>query len=178
MLLHAETSSLVLVDYQARLLPALHHGQRALDQALRLAQLARLAGVPAVATAQYPHKLGDNPAALTALTGRTLSKQHFDACADGLVDALPAHRSEIVLAGCETHVCLLQTACGLLARGYGVWVVADACASRRDSDHQLALARLRDNGARVISTEMAGFEWLRHGEHPAFRDALSLIRPL
>lgn len=177
MLLHAETSSLVLVDYQARLLPALHCGQQALGQALRLAQLARLVGVPAIATAQYPDKLGDNPDALTALTGQTLAKQHFDACADGLTERLPAHRSEIVLAGCETHVCLLQTACGLLTRGYGVWVVADACASRRDSDHQLALARLRDSGAHLISTEMAGFEWLRHGEHPAFRDALALIRP-
>lgn len=179
MLLNAETSTLLLVDFQQQLLPALSGGERAVSQAVRLAELAHLTGVPVLGTEHYPAKLGKTAPLLRALCQQKIvPKQSFDAGADGLRAALPAQRDNIVIAGCETHVCMLQTAMGLLAGGYRTWVVTDACASRRPEDHTLALSRLQAAGATLISTEMAAFEWLRHGEHPAFREALALIRPL
>ncbi|MCK0536478.1 isochorismatase family protein [Alcanivorax quisquiliarum] len=178
MLLNAETSTLVLVDYQPRLLPALSGAERAVSQAVRLAQLAQLADVPILATEHYPAKLGETTPPLRPLCQQIVTKQSFDACADGLLEALPGQRDDIVIAGCETHVCMLQTAMGVLAGGYRAWIVTDACASRRPEDHALALGRLKAAGATLISAEMAGFEWLRHGDHPAFREALALIRPL
>lgn len=82
----------------------------------------------------------------------------------------------MVLAGCETHVCLTQTALGLLAAGLQVAVVPEACASRRPADKALALERLRAAGAQLLGAEMVAFEWLRSCEHPQFKAVLALIK--
>ena len=180
----AASSVLVLVDYQGRLMPALHEGTLATDRAMRLAQGARLLGVPVVGTEQNPTRLGANAEALRALCDTTLAKTHFDACADGLVDAVQTARpgcTDIVIAGCEAHVCLLQTALGLLragseGNGWRVWVVGNACASRRASDHAAAMARLAQAGATLVTHEMVLFEWLHDCQHARFREVLALIK--
>jgi nicotinamidase-related amidase len=104
-----------------------------------------------------------------------MAKMHFDACEDGLL-ALLGDVPDVVIAGCEAHVCLLQTALGLRRAGRAVWVVADACGSRRATDHALAMQRLRDAGATVVSTEMLLFEWLAHCRHRHFREVLALVK--
>ena len=125
------------------------------------------------------------------------AKTAFDACDSGLLTALraparpagnarslPKHlqkpaappRQTIVLAGCETHVCLLQTALGLVEQELDVWVVTDACGSRRDRDRDAALDRLAANGVELVTAEMVGFEWLRDAQHPRFREALALLK--
>jgi nicotinamidase-related amidase len=83
---------------------------------------------------------------------------------------------EVVIAGCEAHVCLLQTALGLLRAGLAVWVVAPACGSRSAEDHALAMQRLSVAGAVIVSLEMVAFEWLRTCEHARFRAVLSLLK--
>ena len=90
MLLDAEDSQLVLVDYQARLMPAIHESEAVLRNALRLGRLAQLLEVPAWGTEQNPDELGQNPAELRALCRKTLVKMHFSAVADGLTDLLRA----------------------------------------------------------------------------------------
>lgn len=175
------SSVLVLVDYQGRLMPALHEGGLALARAKLLAEGARLLGVPVIGTEQNPTRLGANADALRALCDTTLAKTHFDACADGLVAAVQqAHPGcrHIVIAGCEAHVCLLQTALGLLRAwpDWHVWVVGNACASRRASDHACAMARLAQAGATVVSHEMVLFEWLHDCRHARFREVLALIK--
>ena len=199
MLLDASQSQLVLVDYQARLLPAIFEGELVVQNALRLARAAALVGVPVFGTEQNPSKLGENPAELRALCQRTLAKMHFSGVEEGLGDwlrpparpvqgnarSLPKHlqkpqaaeeRGSIVIAGCEAHVCLLQTALDLLEDEFEVWVVTDACSSRTERNRDAAFDRLAGAGAELVTTEMVGFEWLRSAEHPAFRDWQGLIR--
>ncbi len=178
-LLDADRCTLILVDYQARLMPALHDGAIAAERAALLAQAAQTLGVPVLGTEQNPERLGPNLEAIRSRCASTLAKTHFDACADGLLAALPADRparDTLVLAGCEAHVCLLQTALGLLRAGKSVWVVANACASRRPADQQLAMQRLAQAGAQLVSHEMVLFEWLRDCRHPAFRALLPGIK--
>ena len=167
--------SLVLVDYQARLLPAIFDGQRVLANAMLLADAARLLGVAVLGTEQNPAGLGPNVDAVRQRCASTLAKMHFDACEEGLLDRL-GDTPELVLAGCEAHVCLLQTALGLRRAGREVWVVADACGSRTAADHALAMQRLRDAGARIVGTEMVLFEWLHDCRHPAFKPVLALVK--
>ena len=201
MLLEADESQLVLVDYQARLMPAIHEGGAVLGNALRLARMAQLLEVPAWATEQNPARLGENPAELRALCRKTLSKMHFSGAVDGLVEllrppvraqqggnarSLPRHlqkpaeaseqRNTLVVAGCEAHVCLLQTALDLLEEEFEVWVVTDACSSRTERNRDAAFDRLAGAGAELVTTEMVAFEWLRTAEHPLFKDVLSLIK--
>lgn len=198
MLLDAAESQLVLVDYQACLMPALFESEAVLANALRLAQLAQLVGVPVWGTEQNPSKLGENAPALRALCQRTLAKMHFSAVEEGLGEwlrppvkapqgnarSLPKHlqkaaapeRSMVVIAGCEAHVCLLQTALDLLEDEFEVWVVTDACTSRTERNRDAAFDRLAGAGAELVTSEMVGFEWLRTAEHPEFKAAQALIK--
>jgi nicotinamidase-related amidase len=179
--MQAERCQLVLVDYQGRLMPAIHDHERVLANALLLADAARLLGVPVLGTEQNPAGLGPNADAVRERCAVTLAKTHFDACEDGVLDALaPQHaaRPDVVLAGCEAHVCLLQTALGLRRAGRTVWVVATACGSRRVADHTAAMQRLAAAGATITSTEMVVFEWLHDCRHPQFRQVLALLKAL
>ena len=201
MLLDVDDSQLVLVDYQSRLMPSIHEGDAVLRNALRLARLAKLLEGPAWGTEENPAGLGENPPELKALCRRTLAKMSFSAVADGLADLLrpPArqqqggnarslpkhlqkppqaaeHRNTIVMAGCEAHVCLMQTSLELLDEEFDVWVVTDACSSRTERSRDAAFDRLASAGAELVTTEMVAFEWLRTAEHEAFREALRIVK--
>lgn len=202
MLLQAEESQLVLVDYQQRLMPRIHEAEAVLANATRLARIAHLLQVPLWATEQSPAGLGATVEALQPLVaGRVLAKTSFDGAETllprlrpaakpqqgGNARSLPKHlqkaapppapvRESIVLAGCEAHVCLMQTALGLLEEEVEVWVVTDACGSRTERNRDAAFDRLAGAGAELVTTEMVAFEWLRHAEHPRFREVLSLIK--
>ncbi|MFC6282959.1 MULTISPECIES: isochorismatase family protein [Polaromonas] len=207
MLLDADDSQLVLVDYQVRLMPVIFENELVIANAVRLARMAQVLQVPVWGTEQNPEKLGANvpgvQAAIEAAGGRTLSKMHFSAMAEGLGDwlrppvrkptqggnarSLPKHlqkaaaepeegRSTIVIAGCEAHVCLMQTALDLLEEEFEVWVVTDACSSRSERNRDAAFDRLAGNGAELVTTEMVAFEWLGSAEHPAFKEIQGLIK--
>jgi nicotinamidase-related amidase len=172
---------LVLVDYQIRLLPAIDHGARVVAEAVLLADAAHLLGIRVLGTEQNPCGLGPNAPEVRQRCDVTLAKMHFDACADGLAGALVEARStgdlpEVVIAGCEAHVCLLQTGLGLLRRGFRVWVVESACGSRRAADRQAALQRLDRAGATLVTTEMVLFEWLGTCQHVSFKPVLQLVK--
>jgi nicotinamidase-related amidase len=171
---------LVLVDYQERLLPAIHLGTRVLAEAERLADCARALGIRVVGTEQNPHGLGANAPAIRERCATTIAKMHFDACRDGLVPALRnsggALPRDVVVAGCETHVCLLQTALGLRRAGLPVRIAVNACGARHALDHDLALGRLQQSGAVLASVETIAFDWLQTCEHPRFREVLEILK--
>ena len=96
---------------------------------------------------------------------------HFSGVAARCLPDLPgADLAQVVLAGVEAHVCVLQTALELAEEGKDVYVVADCVGSRRASDRDLALARMRQAGVQIISREMVAFEWLREAGTPLFRE--------
>jgi nicotinamidase-related amidase len=207
MLLDAEDSQLVLVDYQIKLMPAMLDAPGVIANAVRLARLAALMAVPVLLTEQAPSKLGTTLPEIRAVLRsgpgaavQTLAKMQFSAVEEGLADclrppprpvqgnarSLPRHlqkasseaqaRASIVLAGCEAHICLLQTALHLLEDEFEVWVVTDACSSRTERNRDAAFDRLAGAGAELVTTEMVAFEWLRSAEHPAFKDVQALVK--
>ena len=202
MLLELEESQLVLIDYQARLMPAMHEGALAIANARRLSQLAVLLEVPQFYTEQNPSGLGATVAdllePLRTARAQCLPKMQFSAVEEGLGEllrppvrapqgnarSLPKHlqkppaqsRGSIVLAGCEAHICLLQTALDLAEDEFDVWVVTDACSSRTERTRDAAFDRLAGAGVELLTTEMVAFEWLRTAEHPVFREAQALIK--
>ncbi len=198
MLLDAAESQLVLVDYQSKLMPSIFENQQVVANALRLGKIAHLLNLPVWGTEENPSSLGENLAEIRALCGKTLSKMHFSAVEEGLGEwlrppaktpagnarSLPKHlqkapepeRNTIVIAGCEAHVCLLQTSLDLLEDEFDVWVVTDACGSRTERNRDAAFDRLAGAGAELVTTEMVAFEWLRTAEHPDFKAVLALVR--
>jgi isochorismate hydrolase len=131
--------------------------------------------VRVLGTEQNPAGLGPNVAAVRDRCERTLAKMHFDACGDGLIEAVQGAGC-VVIAGCEAHVCLCQTALGLLRAGREVFVVADACGSRRPADLALAMQRLAQAGAVIVGAEMAVFEWMGTCEAAAFKSVLGVSK--
>ncbi|MGF1552858.1 MAG: isochorismatase family protein [Paracoccaceae bacterium] len=180
--MRAEDACLVVVDVQARLAPAIAGVERAIAATrLLLAAAARL-GVPVIVTEQNPDGIGASvpeiagPAAEAG--ARVVAKTRFAATAEpAFRDALDATgRSQVVIAGTEAHVCVLQTAMGLLDAGHAVFVAADAVASRAPESREIALARLARAGCSVVTAEMVAFEWLARSDTPVFRALLPAIK--
>ena len=170
-------SLLAIIDVQEKLLAAMPDAQRVVARCRRLADAARLLGVRAVLTEQYPQGLGPTPAELAAVLPPPAAKLAFSCSGCGDFDAaLAAGVTAVVLAGLETHVCVAQTAFDLLADGVGVFIVVDAVASRHTIDHDTALRRLEGAGAILTTSEAVLFEWCRTAEHPQFQAIRRLVR--
>ena len=177
MLLTAEGAVLLLIDLQERLMPVISDHETVVARAVRLAEAATLLDVPVRATEQKPAGLGPTVPSLAAYPQAVLSKTTFSAAGDpGFPELLAAGSGEIVVAGCEAHVCVLQTVLDLLASGRRVVWVADATGSRYPADRAAAIDRARQHGAEIVTSEMVLFEWLRDARHPQFREVHKLLR--
>lgn len=183
-MLCAESSCLVLIDLQERLLPVIRQGEVVLAVSQFLRQVAAIFSVPTLLTEQYPKGLG--PVVSALLEGAEdlprMSKLRFSAAEEvrlfveqqNLVRPLPI--TQVCLAGIETHVCVLQTALELSSLGFQVFVVADGTGSRFESDRALGVQRLLSAGVQVVAAESVGFEWCGTAEHPRFRELSQLVR--
>ncbi|SFH71323.1 Isochorismate hydrolase [Collimonas sp. OK307] len=175
----ASRATLIIVDLQEKLMPVILDGAQVLQRAVILAQAARLLDIPVIGTAQQPLRLGPTVAPIHALLDRTIEKSSFDACAQAeFMEVLINGRDDLIVLGCEAHVCVLQTVLGLLHRQRQgqIKLVSDAIGSRRSSDKIAAIDRARNAGAEIVSSEMLMFEWIRDSNHPKFREILKLIK--
>jgi nicotinamidase-related amidase len=179
-----DNSLLAVVDIQQRLGDAMPNKvlNRVLQNAALLVRSAGLMEIPVLCTEQYPEGLGVTHATVSAAlpNGVTPIRKTAFSCvgADEFNSALlltPARR-QIILVGMEAHICVLQTALDLRAKGYDVFVVEDAICSRRLENYQNALERLRAHEVSVVSAESIVFEWLTDSKHPHFKAVQSLLR--
>jgi nicotinamidase-related amidase len=171
-LIDRDSSSLLLIDVQDRLLGTIYEWQRLLDQLVWLVSVAKKLHVPVLASEQYAKGLGPTHAALRNLLPESavVDKLHFSCVAAQCFDGMSgAERRQIVICGIESHVCVQQTALDLRRQGREVFVVADAVGSRNPGDRDLALARMRGHGIEIVSREMVVFEWLRRAGTDEFK---------
>lgn len=173
MLIDIERSALLVVDLQTKLVPALADAEQVVANVVWLIRIAQKLEVPVAATEQYPKGLGPLVPKVRKLLPPSAigAKNHFSAVAAQCLVALPGHdRAQVVVVGAEAHVCVMQTSLELLEDGKEVYVVADAIASRRPADRDMALTRMRDEGIRVVTREMVAFEWLAVAGTPLFSE--------
>jgi nicotinamidase-related amidase len=173
MLLHPLQSQLLVIDMQQKLAPVIDDGKAVEQAAAWMLQVALQLDVPVSATEQYPQGLGTTLPALAELipADNILQKIHFSALKEPHIASHLAclERKQIVVLGTEAHVCVLQSVGDLLALGYQVFVVSEAVGSRTEQNKQLALSRMQQAGAHIISKEMAAFEWLQCAGTDSFR---------
>jgi len=178
--MRAAQSQLLIIDVQEKLLPVMAEPEQVERANLTLIAAARHMDVPISFTEQYPKGIGHTAASLRLLAGddaRFFEKMHFSALQEPEIRAyLNKARLQIVLAGIESHICLLQSAFDLLGEGFAVYCVDEAMSSRTPASKNLALARLRAAGASIVSVEMVLFEWLERAGTPAFKAMLPLIK--
>jgi len=157
---------------------AIDGAEEVVANAGRLLSAAEHLAVPVLMTEQNPEGLGGTVPDLVRSEEAVpvVAKMEFDASrVKEVLDRLSAGH-HIVVTGCEAHVCVLQTALGLLGRSRRVYVVADAVGSRRQENKEAALRRLNQAGAELVTTEMVIFEWLGTAEDPAFKPLIGLIK--
>jgi nicotinamidase-related amidase len=177
--LRPSESSLLVVDVQEKLLPAIPTTPRLLLNIGFLLDASRLLEIPARATEQYPSGLGPTASVLAErLPAQRPAKLAFSCC--GIPDLVArlkqGGRSSVIVCGIETHVCVLQTVLDLLDAGLKVAVAADAVGGRLALDHELALRRMERAGALITTCETVVFEWLGTAAAPQFKAVSGLIR--
>ncbi|OPX56008.1 Nicotinamidase-related amidase [Oceanospirillum multiglobuliferum] len=181
MLISADNSALLVIDVQAKLLSGVYENEKLVDNCHWLIEVAQLMGVPVLGSEQYPKGVGPTTERLSQLLAADdfVAKTEFscvdsDACYSRIQSM---DRKSIVICGMEAHVCVLQTALRLKEEGFQVYVVADAVSARNPVDTEYALARLRDEGVRIVTREMVGFEWVRRSDAPQFKTfSLNFLR--
>ncbi len=180
MLIEREKSLLLIVDVQEKLAPAIFEGEAAIRNNVRLLTGARQLGIPSFISEQYVRGLGPSVPEIrnAAVDAKFFQKTHFSCAAEaGVIEMLHASgRQQILLTGMEAHVCVLQTALGLLAAGFDVFLIADAVSSRTPANRSAAIERLRSCGVHIVTTEMVLFEWLHQAGTEEFRAMLPLIK--
>jgi nicotinamidase-related amidase len=183
MLIDRTRCSLLVIDMQDRLLPAMAHAKEIEARAAILIKAAKALDVPVAVSEQYPKGLGHTVAVLREEIGNapvfektTFSCWRDQAIKKHLIAAFESGRPQVLITGIEAHVCVLQTAIDLAQAGFGVSVAADATSSRKEASASLAFDRLRQNAVAVVNTEMAVFELIGQAGTPQFKDLSRLIR--
>ncbi len=181
MLPSIESSTLLVIDIQEKLLPAMYAGdqERLIKETAILLQGFQEFGGNVVISEQYPKGLGHTVGSLIELGRRwpCVEKTHFSLCqAPDYSSVEQEIRPDVVLSGIEAHVCVLQTGLDLLARGHRVWVPFDAVSSRVPVYRDNGLALLERAGAVIINTESLIFNELQSASSGAFRHFSKLIR--
>jgi nicotinamidase-related amidase len=164
---------LVLIDIQDKLAAAMKKKEDVVANCLHLIELAKMLEIPVLVTEQYPRGLGPTLEELrTALAlYEPFEKTAFDCCREiGFIEKVAATgRKKLLLTGMEAHICVLQTALGLLQAGYAVQVVRDAVCSRTKDNFRIGIEWLRQAGAVVTGTETVLFQLLEKAGGEAFK---------
>ncbi len=189
-LLDSTRSILVVIDFQGRLVQMVHRPALVLETTRRLLRLADLFAVPVVLTEQYPKGIGPTEASIQAAFDALstpkyfLDKTAFGCCGDAGFEpllraarpSLHTQQRQLVIAGIEAHVCVLQTVLELLATGHQVHLCWDAVSGRGEEYRQHALDRLAAAGATITNHESVAFEWARDKNHPQFKALSALLK--
>jgi len=178
---------LVIVDVQDRLAAVMQRRDEVVARAVLLCESASITGCPVIVTRQYPKGLGDLVSQVAEVTGRMESnngsvhvsdKVTFDCFAEpDFVAAFErTGRTQVLIAGMETHICVTQTALAALDRGLDVHVAADACCARDAYTHDISLVRLSRAGAVVTTAESAAYELVGKAGTPEFKELLRVVK--
>ena len=179
-ILQREKSSLIVIDIQEKLLPVIYESERVVDNAVKLINGFKILNSPIYFTEQYPKGLGPTESQIkSALDERTaIHKMSFSCFGAGdLFEELKSKNIlQVVVCGIESHVCVMQTALDLISNGFQVQVAADAVSSRRKFDYEIALERMRSNGAEITLTESILFEMLNVCGTDEFKAISKLVK--
>lgn len=181
-LLDRNTVALVVIDVQAKLVPAIFEAERVINNLRLLLRLAQVLKLPTILTTQYSKGLGSLISEITEVAASIapVDKTTFGCFGDedfrrSLKDRAP-HATTLLVGGIESHICVTQTVLGALAAGYLVHVAQDAVSSRTEENWRIGLKRMERAGAVTSSTEMMVYELLGRSDTPEFKAMLPLLK--
>lgn len=179
-ILDKDNSILIIIDVQEKLVSALDKNI-VVDRTAVLTKAANILGIPTIITEQYPKGLGSTVDAVKqnlAKDSTVFEKTAFSALREeGFKEILKSYgKKQIVVCGIETHVCVHQSVADLLIEGFDVYVVKDACASRKKYEFKQGIERMQENGAKITCLEIVLFEWVKNAKDSNFKEIQALIK--
>lgn len=179
-LLKPESTALLIIDIQERILPVINNHQLVVDNTLKLIKGFKVLSLPIYFTEQYPKGLGPTVSSITEVLGdlKPFDKMSFSCSGAGdLFDEFKKKNlSQIVVCGIEAHVCVQQTVLDLVENSIQINLAADAVSSRKEMDYRTAVERIRDNGAEITTTESILFELLNVCGTPQFKEISKIVK--
>lgn len=173
MLIHPNKSCLLIIDIQEKLVPAVAEHETLISNTCWIAEIAQLLNIPILGSEQYPQGLGHTLPEISSFipSEGMMEKMHFSCMSDPECNkTINAIRpNQVVIAGMEAHVCVMQTAIQLKQQAREVYVLADCISSRNLADKELAIERMRQCGIYVVSKEMVAFEWMQRSGTDEFK---------
>jgi nicotinamidase-related amidase len=179
-LLNEKDSLVIVIDIQDKLVAALEK-DTVVSKAAKLVAAANILDIPVIVSEQYPKGLGQTIFAIKnqlPQNSEVVEKTSFSLLEEeGMLDKIKSYgKTQIILCGIETHICVHQTAAALLDAGFEVYIAKDACASRNKYEFKQGIERMHANGAKISCLEIILFEWLRGASHPKFKEVQMLIK--
>jgi len=179
-MLEQDNCGLIVVDVQGGLARIVQQSDLFINNTRKLIQCCKMLSIPIIWLEQNPQGLGATVPELSELMGDSIvnEKFHFNALfEDPIKETIKAaDKKRWLVTGIEAHICVYQTVLGLLNEDYEVDVVSDCISSRLQSNIDLALLKMKDNGANITSLEMCVFELMKSAKSDSFRDVLSIIK--
>lgn len=176
-MLDTNNSILVIIDIQEKLVKAASNGEKTIINTSKISQAAQILSIPVIITEQYPKGLGATVESITGSDAFIMEKSSFSAFKEPEFEQKikSLNRKQVILCGIEAHICVLQTAIDLYKNGYEVYVLKDCVSSRSEEEQNSGLELLKQYGIKVITVEIALFQWLKSSKHPQFKDIQKLI---
>ncbi len=174
-----DDSVLVVIDVQPTFLASIWEKERLLHRCRFLVECAKALDVPILATEQVPDKMGGTePTLLELLPERPIGKVTFSAFGEKEFRKAwkKLDRTQAVIVGMETHICVRQSANDLLDDEHDVMLAVDAVSARTEAMHHAGVQSLRDEGVAVVHSESVVYEWMQTAEHDAFRTVLEIVK--
>lgn len=178
-LLKKDKTAFLIIDVQERLMPVIHGKEEIFENVNRLVEGSKILDVPLLFTEQYPKGLGHTCAEVNLPEDKEIIEKICFSCmgSDLVNERLKEFGTKhLVIAGVESHICVLKTALEALDEGFKVHVVADAVSSRKEYSKQIALERMRQAGAYIVTTEMILFQLMEAAGNDEFKQISKLIR--
>lgn len=179
-ILKKDTTALLIIDLQERILPVIRNYEAVLENTVKLIRGFKIMQLPVYFTEQYPKGLGTtSQIILDELSGyHAFQKMSFSCSgAENLFEEFHKNKlSQIVVCGVESHVCVQQTVLDLIANDHQVNLAADAVSSRKELDYNIALKRMRTLGAEITTTESILFELLEVCGTPEFKEVSKIVK--
>lgn len=176
----ADETAVLVVDYQEKLVPVMNNNLEFVHNSAILLKGLTALDVPVIMTQQYTRGLGETVSEIRDIEGMpdAFDKVAFSCLADEAIsEALDRlNVKNVVVCGCEAHICVLQTVIDLIAEEYNVYLVSDCIASRQDKDKEAALVRAEQEGAWITTYEAILFELLGRAGSSQFKTISALIK--
>ena len=172
-------TALLIMDAQAKIMNPIKNKDLILENIYKLLKVYEILGENIYISEQNPLKLGSTVEELLPKTDfKIFEKMDFSIANNNQLNSELSSKKikQLIICGFETHICILQSVLGLLKNNFKVYLAVDSMSSRKIIDHEIAVERMRSEGAILASSESIIFELCETSSRIEFKEISNIIK--